>query len=48
MENAAIITKGFQIIRAMLTPYIGRELTLEYGSGDWWGEGVMKVLREDQ
>jgi len=48
MENAAIITKGFKIIRAMLAPYIGRELSIEHGSDVWWQEGVMNVLYDDQ
>ncbi|MCL2757421.1 MAG: DUF499 domain-containing protein, partial [Coriobacteriia bacterium] len=42
------ITKGFQILRDMLAPYIGRELSLEYGSNIWWREGVMKILRDEQ
>ena len=29
MENLAAITNGFQILRDMLAPYIGRELGLE-------------------
>lgn len=48
MENHAIISQGFQILRNMLAPYIGRELSLEHGSNIWWREGVMKILREDQ
>ena len=48
MENYAIITKGFQILRDMMAPYIGRELSLEYGSNIWWREGVMKVLNDDK
>lgn len=48
MENHATISKGFQILRDMLAPYIGRELGLEFGSNIWWREGVMKVLYEDQ
>lgn len=28
MENHAIVTKGFHILRDMLAPYIGRELRL--------------------
>ena len=48
MENHDLITKGFRILRDMLAPYIGRELSLEYGSNKWWDEGVNKVLYEDQ
>lgn len=48
MENHAIITKGFSIIRDMLAPYIARELSLTFGSNIWWREGVMKILREEQ
>ncbi|MDR2713099.1 MAG: DUF499 domain-containing protein [Clostridiales bacterium] len=48
MENFSIISQGFQILRNMLASYIGRELSLEYGSNIWWREGVMKILRDDQ
>jgi len=48
MENLVTITKGFQILRDMLAPYIGRELGLEYGSNIWWREGVLKLLYDDQ
>jgi len=48
MENLAAITKGLQILRDMLAPYIARELSLEFGSNIWWREGVMKVLYDDQ
>jgi len=48
LENHDLITKGFRILRDMLAPYIGRELSLEYGSNKWWDEGVNKVLYEDQ
>jgi hypothetical protein len=48
MENSKTISDGFAILRETLAPYIGRELSLEYGSNVWWREGVMKVLRDDQ
>jgi len=48
MENLATITKGFQIMRDMLAPYIGRELSLEHGSKLWWREGVINTLYDDQ
>jgi len=48
MENHAIVTKGFRILRDSLAPYIARELSLEFGSNIWWYEGVMKVLYEEQ
>jgi hypothetical protein len=48
MENHATITKGFNILRDMLAPYIAMELSQEYGSNVWWREGVMKILNEKQ
>ena len=48
MQNHATVIKGFQILREMLAPYIGRELSIEYGNNDWWSSGVMAVLRDDQ
>ena len=48
MENHAIVTKGFQILRETLAPYIGRELSLHYGSNIWWREGVINRLYDDQ
>lgn len=48
MENSKIMSSGFSILRDTLAPYIGRELSLEYGSNIWWREGVMKILRDEQ
>ena len=48
MENKTIIDKGFSILRDTLAPYIGRDLSLEYGSNIWWREGVIKVLYDEQ
>ncbi|MDR1841608.1 MAG: DUF499 domain-containing protein [Holophagales bacterium] len=48
MENHAVITRGFGILRDMLAQYIGRELSQEYGNDSWWLKGVMKVLHDDQ
>ena len=48
MENHAVISQGFNILRNMFAPYIGRELSLTYGSNIWWQESVMKILRDDQ
>ena len=48
MESHATITKGFRILRDMLAPYIGRELSLKHGSNLWWNDGVMNVLYDEQ
>jgi len=48
MKNHAIVTKGFQALRESLAPYIVRELSLEYGSGVWWSEGVLNKLYDHQ
>ena len=48
MENHAIVTQGFKILRETLASYIGRELVLMYGNNEWWQEGVMNVLRDEQ
>jgi hypothetical protein len=48
MQNHAVVIKGFQILRETLAPYIGRELSIEYGNSNWWSNGVMAVLRDDQ
>lgn len=48
MENSKIISEGFGILRETLAPYIGRELSLEFGGNIWWREGVMKALRDEQ
>jgi len=48
MNNHAIISQAFKILREMLAAYIGSELAFAYGNNLWWQDGVMNVLREEQ
>ena len=45
--NHEIISKGFRLLLSGLAPYITKELKAEYGQ-DWWQEGVLNELYEDQ
>jgi predicted AAA+ superfamily ATPase len=48
MEKQKCVMQGFTILRDMLASYIERELSLEYGSDNWWRDGVIKILRDEQ
>lgn len=45
--NHEIISKGFRFLLSGIAPYITKELKAEYGK-NWWKEGVLDVLFEDQ
>lgn len=46
-ENHIKVTQGFRILLGGFTPYIARELQIEFGE-DWWQKGVLDVLFDDQ
>lgn len=46
-NNHVMVSQGFRILLKGLAPYIARELSNEFGD-DWWTEGVLNVLYEDQ
>ena len=46
-ENHVIISQEFRAMRDMLAQYIGHELSQEFGD-NWWQEGVMNILYDDQ
>ena len=48
MENYLREAKGFDILLKSLVPYEARELILEYGGNDWWQQGVLDDLHDDQ
>jgi predicted AAA+ superfamily ATPase len=48
MEKQKCVMQGFTILRDMLASYIEHGLSLEYGSDNWWREGVIKILRDEQ
>ncbi|MCL2643280.1 MAG: DUF499 domain-containing protein [Candidatus Bathyarchaeota archaeon] len=48
MENQKCVMQGFTILRDMLASYIERELSLEYDADNWWREGVIKILHDEQ
>ena len=48
MENYLREAKGFDILLKSLVPYEARELILEYGDNDWWQQGVLGDLHDDQ
>lgn len=46
-ENVNIINQGFRHLLKALAPYVVRELQIEY-KDEWWREGVLNTLRDDQ
>lgn len=46
-NNHVQVSQGFRILLGGLAPYIARELGNELGN-NWWKEGVMDVLYDDQ
>lgn len=48
MDNLAIITRGFQILRNVMASYLKRELSYKFGNDKWQREGVLNVLYENQ
>ncbi len=46
-NNHEQVSKGFRILLESLAPYIARELHIVYGK-EWWQEGVLDKLYEDQ
>ncbi|HHW47352.1 MAG TPA: ATP-binding protein [Clostridiaceae bacterium] len=46
-ENVNIVNQGFRYLLKALAPYVARELQIEY-KNDWWNEGVLNTLRDEQ
>lgn len=46
-NNHTQVSQSFRILLGALTPYIARELGNEFGE-NWWTNGVINVLRDDQ
>ncbi len=45
--NYTLVQEGFRFLLESMAPYIARELHNEFYD-DWWGMGVMDVLRDEQ
>ena len=45
--NYALVQDGFRILLESMAPYMARELGNELGN-DWWEDGVVNVLYDDQ
>jgi predicted AAA+ superfamily ATPase len=48
MNNRATIDKAFTVLRDSLAAYIAQELSPAFGSKNWWREGVINRLYDDQ
>jgi len=48
MEKQKYVLQGFAILRDMFASYIERELSIMYGRDNWWCDGVMNILRDEQ
>ena len=46
-NNHVLISQGFRVLLESMAPYLARELGNEYGD-DWWEDGVISVLYDDQ
>ncbi len=46
-DNHVIISQGFRFLLESMAPYMARELGNEFGK-DWWEDGVINVLYDDQ
>lgn len=48
MENYVRVAKGFDILTNSLAPYVAREFIIAYGEDNWWQDGVLSRLYDDQ
>lgn len=48
MQNQEIITRGFGILLHALAPYVAQQFSVYYGPDNWWTEGVLGTLYDDQ
>lgn len=46
--NLQLVTEGFNKLVNALAPYIAQEFIKTYGNDNWWREGVLNKLFEDQ
>ena len=46
-SNHQRVTEGFEILTAVLAPYVAQELRAQFGD-EWWSRGVLGVLHEHQ
>ena len=45
--NHQRVTEGFEVLTAVLAPYVAGELRARFGD-EWWDQGVLQVLFENQ
>lgn len=48
MQNSETITKGFDILLHSLAPYLAQQMIAFYGEDNWWQDGVLGTLYDDQ
>ena len=46
-NNHVVVSQGFRFLLESMAPYMARELGNEFGD-DWWEEGVIGILYDDQ
>ena len=46
VTNHRRVTEGFQILTAVLAPYVAQELRAKFADA-WWSQGVLGLLYED-
>lgn len=47
-DNYQLVTDGFQLLNEMLAPYVAAQLQGKFGRENWWREGVLGILFEEQ
>jgi len=47
-DNYQLVTDGFRLLNEMLAPYVATQLQGKFGRENWWREGVLDILFEEQ